>query len=86
VISQGDEDVLEVVARRGRRGTGPQTTTVTTAALGMDERLEAEDAVCVLPLSTSGHQVGLAALGWGQADPFLFEKLRDLLGMALGLD
>lgn len=85
VISRGDEDVLEVVARRGQRNSPESASTVTTAALGMDERLEQDDAVCVLPLSASGHQVGLAALSWGRADPYLFEKLRDLLGMALGL-
>ncbi len=86
VISQGDEDVLTVVARRGSRGSTPPSLTVTTADLGMDEQLEREDAVCVLPLSASGHQVGLAAMAWESADPYLFEKLRDLLGMALGLD
>jgi hypothetical protein len=86
VISKGDEDILRVFARRGSRGPGSLVTTVTTAALGMDDHLEREEVVCVMPLSSSGHQVGLAALAWGQADPYLFEKLRDLLSMALGLD
>lgn len=85
-ISQGNEDVLDVIARRGRSGPTPRTSTVTTAALGMDERLAEEEAVCILPLSAGGHQVGLASLAWGQADPYLFEKLRDLLGMALSLE
>lgn len=86
VISRGNEDVLEVIARRGRR-TGPAgPATVTAAALGMDERLAEEEAVVVMPLSSGGHQVGLAAMGWAKADPYTYEKLRDLLGMALGLE
>jgi hypothetical protein len=54
--------------------------------LGMDERTAEEEAVVVLPLSADGHQVGLAAMAWGRADPYIYEKLRDLLGMALGVE
>src|SRR5690606_3354553 len=86
VVSRGNEDVLDVVARRGRHGSPPGGPTVTTAALGMDERLAEEEAVVVLPLSADGHQVGRAAMSWGRADPYLYEKLRDLLGMALGVE
>jgi len=86
VISRGNEDVLEVVARRGRRGAPSGSANVTTGALGMDDRLAEEEAVVVLPLSADGHQVGLAAMAWGKADPYVYEKLRDLLGMALGVE
>jgi len=86
IVSRGNEDVLDVVARRGRRGSSTGSPTVTTAALGMDERLAEEEAVVVLPLSADGHQVGLAAMAWGRADPYVYEKLRDLLGMALGVE
>lgn len=85
VISRGNEDDLDVVAHGIRRGGQEPPPTVSVHALGMDEPLEDEKTVIVLPLSATGHQVGLAAMNWGEADPYLFEKLRDLLGMALGL-
>lgn len=85
VVSRGDEDVLEVVARSaGSQETGGET--VTTAQLGRNRQLVNKAHVVVMPLSARKKQVGLAAFGYGGTDPFLFEQLRDLLGMALGVD
>ncbi len=84
VVARGVADELEVIAQSDKRAA-PQST-VSTSELGRDLALKDEDHVIVLPLSAAGRQVGLAAFNYGSADPFLFEQLRDLLGMALGIE
>ncbi len=84
VVSKGSSDSLLVIARSDKRaGTNDR---VRLSDFGRDAALLAEAHVVVLPLSASKQQVGLAALSYFGADPFLFEHLRDLLGMALGID
>lgn len=84
VVARGNADELEVIAQSDKRAA-PQST-VSTAELGRDLALKEEDHVIVLPLSAGGKQVGLAAFNYGSADPYIFEQLRDLLGMALGIE
>lgn len=84
VISRGSGETLTVIAR-SEKNLGADSTT-TTEDWGRDRALKKERHVVVLPLSASKRQVGLAALSYEGADPFLFEQLRDLLGMALGID
>ncbi len=84
VVARGGADELEVIAQSDKRAA-PQST-VSTSELGRDLSLKDEEHVIVLPLSAADRQVGLAAFNYGSADPFLFEQLRDLLGMALGIE
>lgn len=85
VISRGDEDVLEVIARSSGSQDADEET-VTTASLGRNRQLMNEPHVVVMPLSARRKQAGLAAFSYGKADPFIFEQLRDLLGAALGVE
>jgi len=83
VVSRGRDAELEIIARSGSRGAS--STAVSAADLGRDPDLKEEPHVVVLPLSARKRQVGLAVFSYTGADPFLFEQLRDLLGMALSV-
>jgi hypothetical protein len=83
VISRGPGELLSVVARSDKEPNSPSS--VSLGQLGRNGAMRSEPHVVVLPLSAKNRPVGLAALSYPGSDPFLFEHLRDLLGMALGL-
>lgn len=77
----GDE--LEVIASRAAGLRAPAESVLAPRSLGHDTNLEKVAATLVVPLVYAGCRLGTAVFSWGATDPYVYEEIRDLLGMVL---
>lgn len=77
-----ESSTLDVIACRGRMGLRGQKTS-SHARMGVDPCLDDEELLVLEPLEFESVPVGVAAFAWGATDVAVYERLRELLGMAL---
>jgi DNA-binding LacI/PurR family transcriptional regulator len=81
-LRPGNGSELDVIASRNRGGR-PGGKTASFAEMGAEPSLHDEEMVVIEPLEFDSIPVGVAAFGWGTLDVSIYERLRELLGMAL---
>lgn len=76
-------DGLSVIASRAAGLRVPSEPTLAPGSMGHDAHLEEATTTLVLPLVYAGRRLGTAVFSWGATDPYVYEEIRDLLGMVL---
>lgn len=74
---------LEVLASRAAGLRAPSEPTLPFRSIGHDQNLEKVGTTLVAPLAYAGRPLGTLVVSWGATDPYVYEEIRDLLGMVL---
>jgi DNA-binding LacI/PurR family transcriptional regulator len=79
----GAPAACEIVAHGSRGLTRERPSSIEAHEVGLDASLEDEEMFVIEPLEIASKPLGVAALSWGAFDPFVYEQLREMLGMAI---
>lgn len=78
-----DGEKLEVLASRAAGLRAPLEPALPRRSLGHDPNLEMVGTTLVVPLAYAERPLGTLVVSWGATDPYVYEEIRDLLGMVL---